>query len=222
MAMNAGPGRSGRVGRIGALALLLLGPALSMAQQPPVTQQPVPAAVPAVAPVNVVLHTSQGDVVVTVDAAHAPITAANFLHYVDDRRLDGTTFYRAMKITEDGKYGLVQGGAQGDPKRVLPPIAHESPRATGLHNSDGALSMARDAPGTATADFFIVIGDLSSLDGSADGSDPGYAVFGRVVSGMDTLKSMLDLPRAEAAANPVMKGQMLAEPVKILSARRVD
>ena len=177
---------------------------------------------PAAAPVNVVLHTPRGDVVVALDVAHAPITAGNFLRYVDGKRLDGTTFYRALKLSPDGAYGLVQGGAQEDPKRVLPPIAHEPPQATGLHNTEGAISMARNAPGSATADFFIVIGNLTSLDGTADGSDPGFAVFGRVVSGMDTIKAMLDLPRAEDALNPVMKGQMLAEPVKILSARRTD
>lgn len=184
---------------------------------------PAAASAPAfVAPVNVVLHTTIGDVVMALDPAHAPITTANFLRYVDGKRFDGISFYRAVKVTEDGKYGLVQGGLSGDPKRILPPIAHESPQTTGLHNVEGAVSMARDAPGSATAEFFIVIGDLSSLDGTADGSDPGYAVFGHVVLGLDTVKSMLELPRSEAADNPAMKGQMLAEPVKVLSVRRVD
>jgi peptidyl-prolyl cis-trans isomerase A (cyclophilin A) len=99
--------------------------------------------------------------------------------------------------------------------------------------------MARAAPGTATADFFIVSGDLTSLDaqpaaqsnveggaqgtaqGSAGAGDPGYAVFGRVVEGMDIVHAMLDLPRAATAPVPAMEGQMLQEPVKILTARRV-
>ena len=205
----------------GGLALLsLLSPGLSGAQQATVPAAASQPAAPAV--VNVVMHTTLGDVVVAVDPEHAPITARNFLRYVDEKRFDGITFYRAVKVTEDGRYGLVQGGAQGDPKRVLPPIAHESPQTTGLHNVEGAISMAREAPGSANADFFIIIGDLSSLDGSADGSDPGYAVFGKVSSGMELVKSMLELPRAADAPNPVMKGQMLAEPVKILSVRRAE
>jgi len=84
---------------------------------------------------------------------------------------------------------------------------------------DGAISMARENPGTATADFFIVVGDLVSMDGKPDG-DPGYAVFGRVVQGMDVVRAMLELPRSAEARNPVMKGQMLAEPVKVTTARR--
>src|SRR5690606_40231993 len=67
-----------------------------------------------------------------------------------------------------------------------------------------------------TADFFIVVGDLVSMDGKPDG-DPGYAVFGRVVQGMDVVRAMLELPRSADARNPVMKGQMLAEPVKVRS-----
>ncbi len=199
----------------------ILYPAPSPAQQ---AAAPVAAPAPVPTPdiVSVVLHTTLGDVVVAVDEGRAPITAKNFLRYVDEKRLDSTTIYRAVKIGEDGSYGLVQGGLRNDPKRVLPPIAHESPKATGLSHVDGAVSMARENPGTATADFFFVVGDLVSLDGTADGVDPGYAVFGRVVSGMDIVKSVLDLPRSADAGSPAMKGQMLAEPVKIVAVRRVE
>jgi peptidyl-prolyl cis-trans isomerase A (cyclophilin A) len=80
--------------------------------------------------------------------------------------------------------------------------------------------MARENPGTATADFFIVVGDLVSMDGTPDGANPGYAVFGKVVSGMDVVRAMLELPRSAEARNPVMKGQMLATPVTVQTARR--
>jgi peptidyl-prolyl cis-trans isomerase A (cyclophilin A) len=126
-----------------------------------------------------------------------------------------------VKIGDDSQYGLVQGGLQGDRKRSLPPIAHESPTTTGVSHVSGAISMAREAPGTATADFFFVIGDLVALDG-APGSDPGYAAFGRVTEGLELLRSVLDLPRAASAANEAMKGQMLAEPIRILTVRRAD
>jgi peptidyl-prolyl cis-trans isomerase A (cyclophilin A) len=177
---------------------------------------------PAAELVNVVLHTTMGDILLALDRAHAPLTADNFLHYVDQKRFDGIAFYRAVKIDEEGKYGLVQAGLRGNPKRLYAPIAHESPRTTGLSHVDGALSMAREAPGTADADFFIVVGDLVALDGQPTGDDPGYAVFGRVLAGMDVVRAMLELPRDQQAGEGVMQGQMLAGPVRILAARRAD
>jgi peptidyl-prolyl cis-trans isomerase A (cyclophilin A) len=185
----------------------------------------MPADAPADAPAQpatttVILTTSLGEIHLALETTRAPVTAGNFLRYVDAKRFDGIDIYRAFKVTEDGKYGIVQGGLQGDTKRLYRPVAHESPQVTGLSHVDGAISMAREAPGTATADFFIVIGDLVSMDGKPDGSDPGYAVFGRVTQGMELVRSMLELPRSQEARNPVMKGQMLATPVKILTARR--
>jgi peptidyl-prolyl cis-trans isomerase A (cyclophilin A) len=129
-----------------------------------------PKTAPQVALVRVQLHTELGDIVLGLDPQHAPITSANFLSYVDQKRFDGSTFYRAVKLDEEGHSGLVQGGLRGDPERALPPIAHEAPNTTGLKHVDGAISMARAEPGTATADFFIVMGDLPSLDGQP-GSD---------------------------------------------------
>ena len=202
--------------------LLLLWPVIGLSQEtpppPPAETEPALPA-PAPATVAVVMHTSLGDIHLALEIDRAPITAGNFLRYVDDKRFDGITFYRAMKVSDDGKYGLVQGGSS-DPKRLFKPIAHESPAATGLSHVDGAISMGRNEPGTAVADFFIVIGNLVSLDGTPDGSDPGFAVFGRVTEGMDVVHAMLELPRSETARNPVMQGQMLAEPVTILTVRR--
>jgi peptidyl-prolyl cis-trans isomerase A (cyclophilin A) len=183
---------------------------------------PAPAAEPAAPePVRVVLLTTLGNITLELDAARAPLTTANFLRYVDQKRFDGIAFYRALPIGEDGRYGLVQGGAKGDPKRVLKPVAHESPAQTGLSHVDGAISMARMAPGSATGDFFIVLGGLTSLDGNAASGDPGYAVFGRVAEGMKVVKQILAQPRdPEAGAESGMKGQMLAKPVQIVQARR--
>ncbi len=199
------------------LSLLLLGVfVLPLGAQEPPADTPAPPP----ATTTVVMTTAQGEIRIAVETERAPVTAANFLRYVDNKRFDGMTFYRAHKITEDGQYAIVQGGLQGNPKKVFKPIAHESPLDTGLSHVDGAISMAREAPGSATADFFIIVGDLVSLDGKPDGSDPGYAVFGKVVEGMDVVRAMLELPRTEEARNPVMKGQMLAEPVKVLTVRR--
>jgi peptidyl-prolyl cis-trans isomerase A (cyclophilin A) len=172
--------------------------------------------------VSVVLHTALGDIRLVLEATRAPVTVANFLHYIDLKRFDGIDFYRAVKIGEEGKYGLLQGGLRSSPKLVFKPIVHESPSLTGLSHVDGAISMARLDPGTATADFFIVIGNLTSLDGKPDGSDPGYAVFGHVSEGMDIVRQILVQPIDPALGDAGMKGQMLASPVKILTARRAE
>jgi peptidyl-prolyl cis-trans isomerase A (cyclophilin A) len=212
--------------RMGGLVLCVwLGAALAQdAAQPPAAgsaSQPS-GATPVAASVKVVLKTTLGDIVLAVETERAPITAANFLRYVDQRRLDGSEFYRSMAVGEDGQYGLVQGGLRGNPKRVLKPIAHEPTSVTGLSHVNGAISMARADPGTATADFFIVIGDLVSLDAQPNGGDPGYAVFGHVVDGMDVVHVIFGQPRSSTAGAGVMKGQMLALPVKILTARRAN
>jgi peptidyl-prolyl cis-trans isomerase A (cyclophilin A) len=181
-----------------------------------------PAMPAAAAVVNVLLHTAHGDVRIALDRERAPITVANFLRYVDAKRFDGVTFYRAVKVSEDGQYGLMQAGLRGNPKLIYKPIAHESTKLTGLSHLDGTISMAMREPGTATADFFFVLGDLNSLDAKAEGTDAGYAAFGHVTDGLPVLRAMLDLPRSDKAGDGSMQGQMLAEPVKIISIRRVE
>lgn len=179
-----------------------------------------PAAAPAPADVRVALETSAGRIVIAVHLAKAPVTAANFLRYADQKRLDGTLFYRAVGTAD---YGFVQGGAQNDPKRVLPPISHEPTTQTGLTHDDGALSMARYAPGSATGDFFIVLGRMPGMDAhpEAAGDNQGFAVFAHVVEGLDVVKAILAAPRSATAGEGVMKGQMLEQPVRILTARRL-
>ncbi|MEP7005513.1 MAG: peptidylprolyl isomerase [Sphingomonas bacterium] len=182
----------------------------------------VPAPVPAVAPVtvNVVITTSEGPITVALEKTRAPKTTANFLRYVDAKRFDGIAIYRAMKIGEG--LGLIQGGAQNDPKRLFPPVAHEPTSETGLSNTDGAIAMARGAPGTATADFFIAVGDISTLDAQPGqpGDNLGYAAFGHVTSGMELVRRILVAPTAPDTGPPGMEGQMLAPPIKILTVRR--
>jgi peptidyl-prolyl cis-trans isomerase A (cyclophilin A) len=177
---------------------------------------------PVAASITVLLTTTLGDIHVALEQQRAPITVANFLRYVDARRFDNSSIYRAVKIDAEGNYGLVQGGLKGDTRKMFKPIAHESPAVTGLSHLNGTISMARTDPGTATADFFFVVGDLLALDGKADGSDLGYAAFGHVTEGMEILKQILLAPRSENVGDGSMKGQMLAAPVKILSIRRLD
>lgn len=185
---------------------------------PPVAAAAAPALAPAMA--KVVMHTSLGDIRVEIEIERAPITAKNFLRYVDLKRFDGVNFYRAVKVDDEGKYGLVQGGVRSMPKMVLNAIAHEPHAVTGLSHLDGAISMAHGGPGTARGDFFIVVGDLVSLDGNGTPGDPGYAVFGRVTEGMEIVRSIMVMPRSADVGDGSMKGQMLANPVKILTVRR--
>ena len=175
--------------------------------------------------VYVSLVTEAGVITLGLDAAHAPLTTANFLKYVDKKMLDGTTFYRAMHLDSgEGPAGLLQGGLRSDPAKVLPPVSHEPTSATGILHKAGTISMARYAPGTATADFTIMISDMPGLDARADAQDPesraGFAAFGHVIAGMDVVRKIWDMPRSPTAGEGVMKGDMLERPVRILSVRR--
>ncbi|MBS0333945.1 MAG: peptidylprolyl isomerase, partial [Proteobacteria bacterium] len=156
-------------------------------------------------------------------ADKAPITVANFMKYVDRKLYDNSKFYRASKppgqVAND--YGSIQGGLQNDPKKVLPPIAHESTLKTGLKHVDGTISMGRHAPGTAQADWFICIGDMPYLDADPkDPSNPGFAAFGRLVDGKPVAMKILGMPTDPKAGVGAMKGEMLLHPVKIVSIRR--
>jgi len=187
----------------------------------------LPAAAQTALP-HVALETDAGTITIRLEAEKAPATVANFLRYVDGKRLDGTSFYRAMLVGDPGKFGLVQGGVKGDPKRLLPPVKHEPTSQTGLSNTNGAISMARGAPGSATADFFIILGDLSSLDAKTEGAKTegqgdiaGFAPFGQVVEGMDVVRTIQSAPTSPTLGEGAMKGQMLAKPITIKTARRV-
>jgi peptidyl-prolyl cis-trans isomerase A (cyclophilin A) len=169
--------------------------------------------------VPVAIDTSAGRIVVAVDRTHAPITAANFLHYVDTHRLDGETFYRAMHAPTSN---LIQGGVRSDVRKLFAPIAHESTTQTGLHNVAGAISMANSGAGTARADFFILIDDVPAFDAGGPGGDAtGFAAFGHVVEGMDVVRKVYDAPLSPTKGEGPLKGQMLDPPIKILKAARV-
>lgn len=156
-------------------------------------------------------------------SSQAPLTAANFLAYIDSGRLNGATFYRAARTKGTQDKGLIEGGLQNDPAKLLPPVPHESTTTTGLAHLDGTISMARYAPGTATADFFICSGPAPYLDAhpGAPGDNAGYAAFGQVSSGMDVVRTILRASTNAPARNPVMQGQILDNPVRILRAARL-
>jgi peptidyl-prolyl cis-trans isomerase A (cyclophilin A) len=168
---------------------------------------------------QVVLETPDGPIVIVLDPA-APVTAANFLRYVEEGRFNGVDFYRAMNLAPG--VGLIQGGTNNAPDRVLPPIVHEPTSRTGLSHTDGAVSMARFDPGSATGDFFIIVGDVRSLDaGRSAPDDPGFAVFGKVTQGMDIVRRILASPTSPTEGEGFLRGQMLEPRIRIVSARRL-
>ena len=169
----------------------------------------------------VALVTDLGTITVRVEDKRAPITATNFLRYVDAKRLDGFKFYRSTKSWGPANQ-LIQAGNRGDARRNFPPIAHEPTTATGLTNCKGALSMARLNPGDATSDFFLLLSDIKGFDADAPGGDgAGFAVFGELVGGADVAEAIFNAPISPTAGEGVMIGQMLEPQVTIKTARRV-
>ena len=183
-----------------ALVLALLMPLAALAQ----TAAPAPASA---ANPRVAFETTAGRFVVEVEAAKAPITARNFLRYVDQKRLDGITFYRTVKVQD--RFGFVQFGVQNAPAKMLPPIKHEPTSLTGIRHLDGTLSMPRLAPGSARGEFTIMVGDQPSFDAdpARPGDNLGYAAFAPI-SPTRTLQGSF-------------KGEVPEAPVKVLTARRV-
>jgi peptidyl-prolyl cis-trans isomerase A (cyclophilin A) len=185
----------------------------------------LPAAAAAQATTGVVIETELGDIVLALETERAPVTAGNFLRYADEKRFDGTVFYRTMRLDWDPQpNGLVQAGTQFDPARILPPIAHEPTSETGIRHLAGTISMARYEPGSATGDFAIMLSPQPFLDADPASDEPdrraGFAAFGQVVEGMEVVRAIFDAPVDPQKGEGAMKGQMLARPVRILSVRR--
>lgn len=189
----------------------------ALAALPALAQTPATTANPRVA-----LDTSAGRIVVEVFADQAPVTAKNFLRYVDAKRLDGISFYRVVKVQD--RFGFVQFGVQNAPAKVYPPIRHEPTSQTGIKHLEGTLSMPRLAPGSARGEFTISVGDQPSFDADPTraGDNLGYAAFARVVEGMDVVLKVFDAPTSPTKTlQGSFKGEVPLAPVKILTARRL-
>jgi peptidyl-prolyl cis-trans isomerase A (cyclophilin A) len=171
--------------------------------------------------VDVAIETSLGTFVVRLDGAHAPVTTANFLRYVDSGTYDGATFYRSVRATPGApppRIQIIQGGLEQkmDVSR-LPAIPVEPTATTHLHNAPGTIAMARtNDPNSARTEFFVNLADDTWLDSQNFPDHEGYAVFGRVIRGYDIAKKIQSAP-AQANAS----GEALTPPVKILHIRRV-
>jgi peptidyl-prolyl cis-trans isomerase A (cyclophilin A) len=238
LALAAASAASPAFAQTGVPATTAAPPPSSVPAAPTAAAQPAPAATPAPAlqpapeapkpaenlgkTVKVRLATPLGPVVLALFVEKAPITTANFLRYVDQKRFDGSSFYRRTKPAgyAANDFGVVQGGLHNDPgHKKLAPIKHESTAKTGILHTDTTVSMGRFAPGTATSDFFICVGDQPGYDASA--KDPGYAAFARVIEGMDVVRKILAMPVSPTEGEGFMKGTYLRKPIPITSARRV-
>jgi len=146
------------------------------------------------------IDTDAGEILVDIYADKAPITATNFLRYVNEKRYDGGAFYRVVTMqnqpTSPIRIEVIQGGLDTDSSKRLPAITHETNDKSGLKHLDGTISMARGAPGSASSEFFICINAQPELDfgGMRNPDGQGFAAFGRVTKGMDVVRRIQQSP----------------------------
>ena len=169
---------------------------------------------------HVKMKTELGDIILVIDTINAPVTAANFLKYVDGDIFDSAYFYRVVRMdnqpNNDIKIEVIQGGLDDDDSPLsLTPIEHETTDKTGILHKDGVISMARNEPGTASSEIFICIGDQPELDfgGKRNPDGQGFAAFGKVIKGMDVVREIQSKPDKE---------QMLIKPVNIIKVERIN
>lgn len=199
---------AGRLASAALLAGLCALPAASCAQTAPTG-----------AVERVEILTGAGRIVAEIYTERAPVTAENFLAYVDDALFDGGSFFRSVRMdnqpNDSVRIEVIQGGTPASVRdRLRPAIPLERTSSTGLAHVDGALSMARSGPDTGRSQFFVCIGDQPALDfgGNRNPDGQGFAVFGRVVEGMDVVR------RIQMGA---VEGQQLIEPVTIEHVSRI-
>lgn len=168
---------------------------------------------------QVVIKTELGDITLEIYQQAAPITASNFLKYVDDDRFKDSCFYRVVRLdnqpNDKVKIEVIQGGLLfTNPDKMLPSIEHETTKKTGILHKDGVISMGRSEPGTATSEFFICVGDQPELDfgGKRNPDGQGFSAFGKVVAGMDVVRKIHQQPT---------EGQMLVSKVKTFNIVRI-
>src|SRR6476660_7499892 len=202
---------------------VLLATALALVMH--ATPRAIPQTAPT-SPVLVIFETELGSITMAIDIEHAPLTAKNFLRYVDEKFYDEGVINRAVRpdntVRHDVEIQVIQ--FQIDPARrrdQFPPVPIERTTVTGLRHVDGALSMARSGPDTATASFSIVIGDQPEMNfgGRRNADGQGFAVFGRVTRGMDVVKAIQASPTGSEGPYGT---ESLMPPIRILKAYRKE
>jgi peptidyl-prolyl cis-trans isomerase A (cyclophilin A) len=160
---------------------------------------------------RVIIQTDLGNIEVEIDTAHAPLTAANFLRYVDLGFYRFGRFHRTVRADNQPdskvKIAVVQAGLDSLRVKDFPPIKLERTSVTKLLHKEGTISMARDGPDTATSDFFICVGDQPALDygGKRNPDGQGFAAFGRVMLGMDVVRKINAAPATGQTLEPAVR-----------------
>jgi peptidyl-prolyl cis-trans isomerase A (cyclophilin A) len=164
------------------------------------------------------LETELGSIEIEIDSVAAPRTSANFLRYLDGGWYRNGLFHRTVTLANQPdnpvKIEVIQASADTSRRPGFEPIPLERTSVTGLAHRAGTVSMARAGPDTARDQFFICVTDQPELDfgGKRNPDGQGFAAFGRVVSGMNVVRSIQARPA---------QGQRLTPPVKIVAAARV-
>ena len=168
------------------------------------------------------METELGPIQLELYPDRAPITVSNFLRYVDQNRYEDLHFYRVVHMENqpdnDVKIEVIQGGLGFDKHPMeLPTIFHETTDETGIKHLNGTLSMARLEPGTASSEIFICINDQPELDfgGKRNPDGQGFAAFGKVISGMDVVKTIQLLPETKQMLDKVVKVNSIQRNVDI-------
>jgi len=165
--------------------------------------------------IKIEIKTDLGSIIAELYPDKAPISCLNFVKYIENNKFEGASFYRVVRMdnqpVNNVKIEVIQGGLGFDViDSPYPPIKHESTVETGMLHKNGILSMARAAPGTASSEFFICIGDQPELDfgGQRNTDGQGFATFGKVIKGMNIVREIQSMKDKE---------QMLLEKVVIKS-----
>jgi peptidyl-prolyl cis-trans isomerase A (cyclophilin A) len=160
---------------------------------------------------HVQITTRFGDVEIELYPKQAPITVAAFLSYIDSGYYENSSFYRVLLDEDQPTYApkseIIQGGIWKTNSaliRKIPGIQHETTAQTKLSHTNGTISLARLAPGSASTEFFICVGDQPGYDfgGKNNPDGLGYAAFGRVVKGMDVVNRMYVAPERDGELTP--------------------
>lgn len=176
--------------------------------QPPASQQAI-------------ITTSMGIIEIELYVDQAPVSVTNFIRYIQAGAFESGSFYRVVRLDNDNgspKIEVIQGGASPE-FNDFSAIPLETTQQTGIRHLDGVLSMARAAPNTATSEFFICIGAQPALDfsGLRNPDGQGFAAFGRVTRGMETVRKIHQIRQARSVDDSYLEGQLLADPIRISS-----
>ncbi len=169
---------------------------------------------------HVIIETGYGEIEIELYTDKAPLTANAFLRYIDSGYYDQSNFYRVLNMynqpSNAPKAFLIQGGiwkSNNELAQSLPGIPHESTKQTGILHKEGTISMARNEPGSAGPEFFIMVEDETGFDFGGENMEDGlgFAAFGSVVKGMPIVRKIHNLKEAN---------QYLQPPVYIHTIRR--